>query len=74
MLASRSRDVTFYSDIAAPILPASLVIGFVVAIVACPANSDEKVSASYQITIGEHTLLLNDLWGRHDVALSLCGM
>ncbi len=53
------------------VLPASLVVGFVVAVIACPANSDQTTDESYQLNVGGQSIPVNNLWGKRDAVLAI---
>lgn len=53
------------------ILPASLIQGMIVAVVACPVNSDQSVSENYEINIRGFQIKLNKLWGKQKEILNL---
>lgn len=46
------------------VLPASLIYGFVVAVVVCPVNSDQSLPDAYGLNVGGTQVKLNDFWGK----------
>lgn len=47
-------------------LPSTLIVGLLVAVVACPANSDETIPENYGLNVGGYGLPFNALWGKKD--------
>ena len=48
------------------VLPSSLVYGLIAAVVASPANVDERVSGGSLLNLGYGPMLLNCFWGKRD--------
>jgi hypothetical protein len=53
------------------VLPSTLVLGLVLAVVASPVNAGETLVSQFEVTLGDKTALINDLWGRREQLLSL---
>lgn len=47
-------------------LPSSLVLGFLVAVIACPANAGETLVGNYTLGLNDYQIPLNILWGKKD--------
>jgi hypothetical protein len=47
-------------------LPSKLIVGFVVAIVACPANKDESLPDRYGINLSGYDIPFSALWGKKE--------
>jgi hypothetical protein len=47
-------------------LPNSFVVGLIVAVVACPANSGETSPVECSVTLSKIKRPLNGLWGKRD--------
>ena len=48
------------------VFPDSLIYGIIVAVVVCPANSDQSISSGYRISMSDNSLELNDFWGQRE--------
>jgi hypothetical protein len=53
------------------VLPASLIVGLVMAVVACPANGGESLPSECSFSIGGRDYPLSSFWGRQDDLLAL---
>ena len=46
------------------VLPASLIYGFIAAVVVCPENTDQTIPERYRMNVRGFQITLNDLWGK----------
>ena len=53
------------------VLPASLIVGLVMAVVVCPANADESLPSECSLNIGGSDYPLSNFWGKKDDLLAL---
>jgi len=53
------------------LLPRSLVIGLIVAVVVSPANADEQIESSYSVGFLGNPYVVNDLWGQREAVVAL---
>ena len=56
------------------VLPADLIYGLILAIVAAPTNVDQRADGDPTISFDERSTQINDLWGERGRILSFVGV